>query len=263
MLKFWLMILLAAWPAQALEIVEETPVENATVTIAETTELPNASPIEILATADIATIERLLASGLNAHERDADGYTPLYYVLTENPNLAVAQRLIIAGADVNAPMADGVTPLILATSRAKQLRLEQQKLESLQISQISAIPQQQIQTYIKAQKKHSLDMLKMLIEYGADVNQETPFGTPLMNAATDEWNLPLVETLLQAGAAVNAQDQSGQTALFYARLFKCDDIEAILLKAGADTDIRDRYGRIYMDIEPNLAAQQQVLIPEK
>ena len=103
----------------------------------------------------------------------------------------------------------------------------------------------------------------MLIENGADVNQETPFGTPLMNAATDVWNIPLIERLLQAGAAVNQQDQSGRTALFYARLFDCADIETMLIKTGAHTDIIDRYGRTYMDIEPNLDEQMQVLIPEK
>lgn len=249
MLKIWLMILLAAWPVQALEIVEESAAESEVMATSESTSSAENSSAKILATADVTTLEHLLAEGFDVNARDADGYMPLYYVLTENSNLAVAERLIAAGADVNAPNADGTTPLILVTARAKKLRSEQQAMEALQISHISAIPQQQISAYVAAQKEHTLKMMKMLIEHGADVNQETPFGTPLMSAVTDEGNLLLAEMLLQAGAAVNKQDQRGRTALFYAHLFQCDDMEAMLLKAGADIDIRDRYGLTYMDME--------------
>ncbi|MBQ9034552.1 MAG: ankyrin repeat domain-containing protein [Alphaproteobacteria bacterium] len=250
--KFWFWLLFWVFPANALQIIDSPQTQELSSAVSQTTEQLKLSPIETLATADIATINRLLADGLQVNARDKNGYTPLYYVLKNNPNLAVAKRLIAAGADVNAPMKDGTTPLIIATSQMKILRLEKKQLETSQINNISAFPQQEIKTYVSEQKKHAVEMLQMLIDSGADVNQETPFGTPLMNAATDLWNIPLIKILLQAGAAVNKQDQSGKTALFYARAYNCDDIETLLIKSGASTDILDRYGHTYIDVESDI-----------
>ena len=75
-------------------------------------------------------------------------------------------------------------------------------------------------------------------------------GTPLMSAATSDWNTQILQMLLAAGAKVNARDRNGRTALFYAHMYQSSDIEILLLKAGADTEITDRYGQTYMDVEP-------------
>ena len=92
-------------------------------------------------------------------------------------------------------------------------------------------------------------MLQLLIVAGADVNQETPRGTPLMAAAVNARNKLLIEMLLQSGAHVDQADQKGRTALFYAHAFGNEDIETQLIAAGASTDIRDRSGLIYMDAQ--------------
>lgn len=254
MYKIWLSaaLFLVCFPSVALEIIDQPQTEKETFVFAEKKQLQKTTLSETLKTADVADINNLLDEGLNLNAHNKQGYTPFYYVLKNNPNLEVIERLIAAGADVNAPMKDGTTPLIIVTSLMKKLRQQKQQLETSQIKLISAFPQQEIDTYITEQKEYIINLLNLLIKNGADVNQETPFGTPLMNASTDLWNIPLVEILLQAGAAVNGQDQNGQTALFYARAHGCDDIETLLIKAGANIDITDRYGRLYMDIEPNI-----------
>ena len=247
-----------AIPATALEIVDNDAEITEDISVAKENILvpKETSPADVMATAEIADIDRFIDQGFDVNGRDENGYTPLYYALTQNENLALAEHLIKSGADVNAPTSEGITPLIIATLSSKALKIREKELRSLQISHISAIPEQQIKDYITMQKLHTEKMLNMLIENGADINQETPFGTPLMSAATDEWNLPLVKILLAAGAAVNQQDQNGQTALFYAHKNGCDNIEIILIEAGADTDIFDRFGQTYLDIENDWSAKK-------
>ena len=47
--------------------------------------------------------------------------------------------------------------------------------------------------------------------------------------------------LIKSGADVNKQDKDGKTALFYAASGGNDDIVMLLLKSGADADIKDRF----------------------
>ena len=98
--------------------------------------------------------------------------------------------------------------------------------------------------------QYAIKLTKMLIEHGADVNRETPYGTPLMNASTNEWNKEIIDMLLEAGADVNKKDRNGRTALFYASAFNCNDVLTKLLAAGADIEVKDIYGKSYMDAEP-------------
>ena len=70
-----------------------------------------------------------------------------------------------------------------------------------------------------------------------------------MNAATSDWNTQIVKLLIAAGAKVNARDNNGRTALFYAHMYNSPEIEILLLKAGADTEITDRRGQTYMDVD--------------
>ena len=102
---------------------------------------------------------------------------------------------------------------------------------------------------MKNQMQFAKQTMSLLIENGADVNQETPLGTPLMNAATNDWNIDLVDMLITAGANINQTDVNGRSALFYAAAFNSNTILAKLLTADADVNIKDIYGKTYLDIE--------------
>ena len=102
---------------------------------------------------------------------------------------------------------------------------------------------------IEYEMNRAIAMLQMLIEQGADINQETPLGTPLMSASTSDWNKDMVEILLEKGAKVNQQDKNGRTALFYAQVFDCQQISQMLLAGGADVAIKDNNGKTYLEVE--------------
>lgn len=198
---------------------------------------------------NLAAMDSFINQGADVNLRDEDGNTPLYTALRRN-HLTMAQKLIKAGADVNAPSAEnGMTPVIIATSRANQLKDEAEKYMEEATGHMS---KQAIEANLKKQITHQMNiarkMLQLLIDNGADVNQETPMGTPLISAASNPWNVDLIEILLKSGAQVNLQDRNGRTALFFGELFGGSKISSMLLSAGADVDIKDYNGKTYMEI---------------
>jgi ankyrin repeat protein len=272
MKKLWLMVSLIAGfvnAAQALEVLIDepnVPTENEVITEDmapektekqapqlqaenETSAEQIAPENDDLSAADVVKLEALINEGFDVNERDENGITPLVYVLRNNADLTVAQKLIDAGADVNAPCLDGTTPLLTAVSVAQDMDNDYQQILDQTHSSKTETYQGRFNQAAEIQMQRAQKMLQLLIVAGADVNQETPRGTPLMAAAANARNTMLIEMLLQSGAHVNQTDQRGRTALFYAHAFGNEDIETQLIRAGASTDIRDRSGLIYMDAQ--------------
>jgi len=85
--------------------------------------------------------------------------------------------------------------------------------------------------------------VRRLVEAGANVNAETDSGvTPLMNAA-GMGNKEAVELLIQKGANVNHRTSGNFTPLMQAALVGKTEIVKILLDAGADPTVKDTGGR--------------------
>lgn len=86
-----------------------------------------------------------------------------------------------------------------------------------------------------------IELLNLLIEAGADVNAADESGiTPLM-VAIESGNISTIKMLLSKGASINAQDTLGRTALMFAvqGISKKPDVEIIdlLLKSGANVNL--------------------------
>ena len=69
--------------------------------------------------------------------------------------------------------------------------------------------------------------------------------------AADRGNAEMVETLLEHGADVDAQDEDGQTALHYACSIGYEAVIQVLLKASADKNIVDSDGLKPCDVLQN------------
>ncbi len=85
----------------------------------------------------------------------------------------------------------------------------------------------------------NLEILDLLILAGADVNRANEYKIAPLASAAEQGNKEIVEALLQAGAKVNARNTYGGTALQVAVLRGYTDIVKILIAAGADV-ARDR-----------------------
>ncbi len=195
------------------------------------------------------SIEILKKQNFDFNTKDTAGNPALYYLLTRNPDLEVAKKAIEYGADVNMPAANGMIPLNIATSKANELQLQIMMMKTMGLDVSNPEIQDKLKENLFREMNRMSALTQMLIDAGADINQTSPLGTPLMNAATNAWNAEIIQLLINAGADVNKTDKDGKTALFYAASSGNDDIVSQLIKAGADPDIKDNNGKLYFDIE--------------
>jgi ankyrin repeat protein len=132
-----------------------------------------------------------------------------------------------------------------------------------------------IQAVHSAATTRNISMLELLIEHGADINAQSPRGTPLLmavdsnepetasfllergadpNGARDGWSpltaavdlnsTEMIQALLDHGANVMFKDSDGWTALHMAAMNGNNRILAMLLDApGADIDVATEEGR--------------------
>ena len=96
-------------------------------------------------------------------------------------------------------------------------------------------------------KKREIDLIKVLIQHGADVNAVTTGSnvSPLLRAA-GQGDLDIVKLLIQNGADVNSKGIAGRTPLHGVIEFhptNCIEIMEILLKNGASVNALDNCNR--------------------
>lgn len=83
-----------------------------------------------------------------------------------------------------------------------------------------------------AARKGRLDLVKFLIEHGAQVNKNESTKSPALTDATHSGNLECVRYLLKSGANIEGKDQYGETAIFKATEGR-HDVANFLLDQGA------------------------------
>jgi ankyrin repeat protein len=90
---------------------------------------------------------------------------------------------------------------------------------------------------------NKLEVVKFLVEKGADVDAEDNNKiVPLHSLATRD-NAAAIAILLDNGAEIDARDYGNDTALHYAAMSDAADALTILVKAGAGLENIDDYGR--------------------
>ena len=95
---------------------------------------------------------------------------------------------------------------------------------------------------IEASKKGHNDIVKMLLDSGANVNAKSDVGwTPLMWASANG-HINIVSMLISDGADINAKTNDGRTSLLMAAWNGHKDIVMLLLDAKADANIKDFNG---------------------
>ncbi|MGE0815958.1 MAG: ankyrin repeat domain-containing protein [Vicinamibacterales bacterium] len=148
---------------------------------------------------DRAAVRTLLQQGSDVNAAQGDGMTALHWAAMKG-DAELAQMLVYAGANVKATTRLGAnTPLIVAARNGRP------------------------------------DVVKVLLEAGAEADAATSTGTtPLMLAAASG-SVEAVKALLAAGAKVDATESSmEQTPLMFAAANSRVDVMRTLIAAGAD-----------------------------
>lgn len=121
-----------------------------------------------------------------------------------------------------------------------------------------------------AARTNNAEMLNYLLSKGADINAESPsdesiLSTPLIRAIYNG-RLEEVRLLVQFGADVNRLSRKGNTALHQAIRFtngNQTELVEFLLKNGADPDIRDGYGATARQYAKSLPSNEIAVLIEQ
>lgn len=118
-------------------------------------------------------------------------------------------------------------------------------------AELKSIKEKIHKIYLEARKIHNplfLDMLKLLVENGADIHQRDFAGQTALHRAVlipKGETLELIKYLIAKGADVNTKDSEGNTPLFIAYAVKNDEVVNLLINSGADTTIKNNLGVTY------------------
>ncbi|KAL1306718.1 hypothetical protein AAFC00_005384 [Neodothiora populina] len=195
-------------------------------------------------------VEALLNANLKlSSRRDDDDRLPIHWAASYNRLPIVEMLTERKDSDVDAQDGAGWTCLMISSSLK-----DGDSLVDLLLSK-SADPSMtthQGQTALHfAASKNNLDTAKKLIAHKASARVKDKRGQLPLHRAAAVGNVPMVKLFLESKSPVNATDVDGCTALHHAVAEGHGDAALVLLKAGAETDKRDRSGALPLDLAPD------------
>ena len=185
-------------------------------------------------------VNDLLEAGDDARTEDERGRTPLHCAAS-NGQTEMVQLLLLKGADKDALTADTreFPPLFLAiesnnVATARALLDAGVGVNTPQSSGRTAL-------HMAAQTGH-VEMLRAMLEYGPEVNAVDAVGYTALHVAAfcapENDNSAAIDTLVEAGASIEARDKYDSTPLHGAAKALKPVAVAALLRHGADVNAR-------------------------
>lgn len=211
------------------------------------------TPLYIAATEGHCTILRMLLEqkGIDVNMAEGSGYTPLH-IAVQNGHTDVVQGLLDAGAD-NVTAMNGLTPLcisILSHDFIIARRILMAKPEtSCHVSHIDRST-----PLHRASERGSIDIVRALIEYGADISRKDCFGQTPLHKSVNSGKVDVVQLLMQSSdemkiAIVNEPDDEGSTPLHLATHQGHYEIVQLLVSyVNTTVDQKDNGGRTALSI---------------
>ena len=130
----------------------------------------------------------------------------------------------------------------LAEQREKERLLQEELQEALRNaanSDVERYEKEYLQDYMVIETSQVMNEISIVSDDIEDPNLTDSFGRTLLMKASQEGNDWKVSRLLKAGAAVNARDKDGWTALMYAVRYQ-DGIECVNLLINAGAEIKSK-----------------------
>ncbi|KAK7732718.1 Ankyrin repeat domain-containing protein 61 [Diaporthe eres] len=203
-------------------------------------EFPNLAPT--LSTARVLIQHR---KRFNIDKQNKWKATPLHDAIQYSESAELAKLLIDSGANLNLDNEAGDTPLALAAFLGKveavKILLNEEDCNKGLVS-----PRGMSAVHRAAGWNENLDIIKLLLESGADANQVGSIvdGSPLQTACENVIaGKEMIEYLLEHGADLHAQAGSTGFAISAAAKYGTPEIINLLLQRGATVNVVDALGR--------------------
>ena len=184
---------------------------------------------------DQTTVRALLDRGTDVNARSEDGSTALLWAAHWN-DVATAGLLIRAGANANTANDFGMTPLSRACTNGSAMLVDLLLKAGANPNTAIATGETPIMTCAGS---GNVEAVRMLIARGSDVNAKEPsqHQNALMWAAAER-HANVVRLLIEAGADLQAHTKKGFSALHFAAREGDLDSTKELLAAGVSVDVR-------------------------
>ena len=169
-----------------------------------------------------------------------------FFKAVEFDNAEKVQQLLERGFDPNSPNSKGQPALMAAMQQSSNKVVD--LLVNWPTSKLSIKSPQGETPLMLAALNNKMDLAKLLILRGADVNQ--PGWTPLHYAAT-KGHIEMMRLLIDNSAYLDAESPNGTTPLMMAAHYGTPMAVKLLLEEGADPRIQNKLGLSAWDFAHN------------
>ena len=174
-----------------------------------------------------------------------------FFKAIEFDNVQEVQRLLARGMDPNTPNEKGAPALTVATRLgANQSAMLLAKHPQTQVNVVNSVEETPL---MLAALSNQLDVAKVLIERGAEVNRKG--WAPLHYAAT-RGHIAMMRLLLENNAYIDAESPNGTTPLMMAAYYGTPASVKLLLEEGADPTPRNQSHVNALDLALKVERQQ-------
>ena len=154
---------------------------------------------------DVGIADLLIRAGADANSANDYRVTPLSAACT-NANVVMVERLLAAGANPETPIGTGETPIMMCSATGSVGAV--QALIARGASVNAAEPSLRQTALMWATAERHTDVVRLLIEHGADVRAATRHGFTALHFAAREGDVEIARMLLAAGVDVDVQSVS-------------------------------------------------------
>ena len=170
-----------------------------------------------------------------------NGYTPLM-VACRTLHVEIADYLIDKGANVNAIGDGGMTPLFcFPYDKEAPFDLIQRLVGKGANVNAKLRLNRNWTVLVDFVVKGNIEVVKLLIDHGADLDIRDIEGTPLQMAIHHERNEDMAVSLVESGAKLQ-EFSFGNTDLHLAAIWGFADLVPVLVRHGADVNAVNEYG---------------------
>jgi ankyrin repeat protein len=158
-----------------------------------------------------------------------------------NPPIAAVEAALATVPNLNEPFSKSLGVTYLAEAAAKIRNIDILKLLVEKGANVNAKDKKGGTPLHDAARFNTLEVVKFLVEKGAVVNAETAHKyTPLYMSVMNTYDDSIAPYLIEKGADVNIQNADGFTPLIQAISFN-PEIVKLLIEKGADVNVTDRH----------------------